>query len=82
MDRDPHCNVVNWNIRGLNNPTRRQVLKELVAQNSCSLVCIQETKLQQVDNMLISSILGQKFLGQYAVLPAEGTWGGIILACS
>jgi hypothetical protein len=32
--------------------------------------------------MFISSTLGQKFLGQYAALPAEGTRGGIILACS
>jgi exonuclease III len=66
MDRDHHCNV----------------LKELVTENSCNIVCIQETKLQQVDDMFISSTLGQKFLGQYAALPAEGTREGIILACS
>jgi hypothetical protein len=51
---DPHCTVLNWNVRGLNNPAHRQVVKDLVADNACSVICIQETKLSSVDDALIS----------------------------
>uniref|UniRef100_A0A8R7P9M3 Endonuclease/exonuclease/phosphatase domain-containing protein n=1 Tax=Triticum urartu TaxID=4572 RepID=A0A8R7P9M3_TRIUA len=34
-----------WNVRGLNNPARRAVVKKLVYHNNVSLVCLQETKL-------------------------------------
>jgi exonuclease III len=43
---DPHCKVLNWNIRGLNNLARRQVLRDLIADNACNIACIQETKLR------------------------------------
>jgi exonuclease III len=79
---DPHCTVLNWNVRGLNNPAHRQVVKDLVADNACSVICIQETKLSSVDDALISATLGQQFIDQYATLPSVGTCGGLILACS
>jgi hypothetical protein len=81
MAGDPQCNVLNWNVRGLNNPARRQVLKDIIVENSCSMICIQETKLHGVDDLIIASTVEQQFLGHYAMLPAEGTRGGIILAC-
>jgi exonuclease III len=82
MANDTQCTILNWNVKGLNNPARCQVLKDLIAKNNCSIVCIQESKLQIVDDLIISSTLGQQFLGQYVVLLAEGASGGIILACS
>jgi hypothetical protein len=54
----------------------------LIAENRCSMVCIQESKLQTVDDLMIISTLEQQFLGQYVNLHDEGTRGGIILACS
>jgi exonuclease III len=82
MASDPHCNVLNWNVRGLNNPSRWQVVRDLIADNVCTIVCIQETKLRLVDGATVVSTLGQKFVGQYAALPADGTRGGEILTCS
>jgi exonuclease III len=81
MLADPHCVTLNWNVRGLNNPARRQVVRDLVIDNACTIVCLQETKLQTVDNILIGSTLGQQFIDNYAALPAEGTRGRIIIAC-
>jgi exonuclease III len=82
MAHDISCIVLNWNAQGLNNPARQQVVRDLVIDNACTIVCLQETKLQCVDDEVISSTLGQKFLTQYASLPAVGTCRGIIVACS
>jgi hypothetical protein len=81
MTHDNNCIVLNWNVRGLNNPARRQVLRDLVADNACTVVCVQETKLQHVDSATVANTLGQQFADQFAALPAMGTSGGIILAC-
>jgi exonuclease III len=80
---DPHYKLLNWNVRGLNQPCRRQVLRDLViADNGCSIACIQETKLQRVDDSVIAETLGSKFTGQYAFMPTQGTREGIVVACS
>jgi hypothetical protein len=52
-----------------------------VTDHSCNSVCLQETKLQVVDDPIIATTLGQAFLSNYATLPAIGTRGGTILAC-
>jgi exonuclease III len=82
MAQDLGCTVLNWNARGLNNPARRQVVCNLVHENSCTVVCIQETKLQHVDDGIIIKTLGHQFVPHYASLPAIGTCEGIIVACS
>jgi hypothetical protein len=38
--------------------------------------------IQLLIDALVADMLGQKFLEQYVTLPAVGTRGGIILACS
>jgi exonuclease III len=72
---DPHCKVLNWNIRGLNNLARRQVLRDLIADNACNIACIQETKLQEINDTIVAATLGAKFMGQYASMPAQGKRG-------
>jgi exonuclease III len=44
------------------------------------IVCLQETKLQVVDQNVISRTVGAKFSSSFAVLPAVQTRGGILLA--
>jgi exonuclease III len=82
MILDPHCTILNWNVRGLYNLARRQVVREIIVDNACSVVCLQETKLHSVDDAMITATLGQQFLDQYVALPAGGTSGGILIACS
>ena len=43
------------------------------------MVCIVETKLSSVSQMLVSSLLGMNFV-DYAFVPAAGTCGGILVA--
>jgi hypothetical protein len=35
--------MLNWNVHGLNNLARRQVVRDLITGHRCSLVCLQET---------------------------------------
>lgn len=76
------CIILNWNVRGLNGGARRQVVRDMASDHHAKIVCLQETKLQAVSDLTISETLGNQFVGGYAVLPAEGTSGGIIIACS
>jgi exonuclease III len=77
-----NVNILNWNPRGLNSRVRRDAVRDLVRDTHASIVCLQETKLDTVDNDTISSTLGQNFVANYAFLPAIGKSGGIILAVS
>jgi hypothetical protein len=40
------------------------------------------TSIQTVTDSLVTETLGGSFLGNFVALPADGTRGGIILACS
>lgn len=77
-----NCTILNWNVRGLNNPARRQVVRNLASQTRSTVVCLQETKLAHVDRPLVLELLGSAFADSFCFLPAIGTRGGIILAFS
>lgn len=81
MNSDRNCIVFNWNVRGLNQPARRQVVRDLISAHQGTVVCLQETKLAVVDDGVIYTTLGSQFLGNYAAVPADGIRGGIIIAC-
>lgn len=72
--------MLDWNVRGLNQPIRRQAVRDMVASTGATIVCLQETKLEQVDDVLIRETLGNHFVGNYSFLAAEGSRGGIIVA--
>jgi exonuclease III len=73
-----NINVLNWNPRGLNCPRRRDVVGDLIAATSCHLVCLQEMKLENVDQFTAAQLGGFR-LWQFAQRPAIGTRGGILL---
>jgi exonuclease III len=67
-------------VRRLNDGARKDAVNELVRDTHSTIVCLQETKLQLVDQNAVRRMLGAKFINTYAVLPAEQTRGGILLA--
>lgn len=73
--------ILNWNVRGLNNPAKKDNVKLLVDQMKASIVCLQETKLDDVSDSVMLRTLGGRFVRSYAYLPADGSRGGILLAC-
>ena len=75
---DHNINVLNWNPRGLNCPKRRDVVCDLVASSSCQIVCMQESKLENVDAFTAAHLGGYR-LKQFAQRPANGTRGGILM---
>jgi hypothetical protein len=74
--------LLNWNVRGLNAPVKRSAVCDMAKVVHATVVCIQETKLNQLDYRLVSKMLGQKFNSNFSFLPAMGTCGGILIAAS
>jgi exonuclease III len=76
---DLHLEILDWNVRGLNDPAKRNAVREFVATLRVSMVCFQETKVEAIDSFFISQCLGPNF-DRFAYLPAEETRGGILMA--
>ena len=77
MDLVPE--LMNWNTRGLNDPAKRDAVREFVEPLHVNLVCLQETKMQSFDRYTVLQCLGPSFDG-FAFLPAVDTRGGILIA--
>jgi exonuclease III len=75
-----NCRLLNWNVRGLNDAARQDTVNELVTDTGATIVCLQETKLQLMDQRVVTRTVGPKFANSFAVLPAAQTRGGILLA--
>jgi exonuclease III len=70
--------ILVWSIRGLNTRSHHDSLRELVKAERLSLMCIQESKLDDVSGYDIMQMFGPGF--DYSFLPADHTRGGIIVA--
>ena len=71
--------ILSWNVRGLNDPDKRTVVKGLLNRWKCSVVCLQETKLRVVDERVVRSLWGRGRWVKWECLRADGTAGGILL---
>jgi hypothetical protein len=69
-------------VRGINNPAKRQAVKMFVDNVNCNFICFQETKLQEVSSAIVCETLGSRFADNFIFLPANGTGGGILVACT
>lgn len=72
-------NIIIWNIRGLNKRAHRDAVRALIADVRPEIVCLQETKTQQISSRVLLPTLGSEF-DQHVALPAQGTRGGILVA--
>jgi hypothetical protein len=54
------------------------VVTGLVTQEHVSIVCLQETKLNVIDDWMVANTIGYAFV--YVFVPALSTCGGILVA--
>ena len=67
--------MLSWNVRGFNNPHKREVCKNLLKEWKCDIVFFQETKLFSLNSFVVQSLWGSPFL-DWVVLDAINTEGG------
>ncbi|KAH7677378.1 RNA-directed DNA polymerase protein [Dioscorea alata] len=71
--------ILSWNVRGLGRSSKRYLLKDVISTSHVDIVCLQESKLQELHCSTWRSI-GGKCIDTFEFLPALGTAGGIIIA--
>uniref|UniRef100_A0A2N9EUT4 Uncharacterized protein n=1 Tax=Fagus sylvatica TaxID=28930 RepID=A0A2N9EUT4_FAGSY len=64
--------------RGLNNPQKRESVRYWLRSWKCGVICLQETKLAEVDLQVVRSLWDNSFVG-WEFLPAVRSAGGVIL---
>ena len=70
--------IISWNVRGVNGPEKRKVIKNFLRGYRVDIVCLQETKVQEMSVELVRSLgVGRRL--NWKALNAEGSAGGILL---
>ena len=70
--------ILSWNVRGVNNSEKRKVIKQFIRDQRVDLVCLQETKVQNMNLRMVRSLGARRFLDWVSV-DAMGSAGGILL---
>ncbi|KAL4594153.1 hypothetical protein ACB092_12G000700 [Castanea dentata] len=70
--------ILSWNVRALNNPQKRDTVKNLLKEWKCDVVCFQETKLDCANSFVVKSLWGSHFV-DWVALDAIHTTGGVLL---
>ena len=48
--------TISWNIRDVNDPDKRKVIKNFLRRYKADLVCLQETKVQEMNSVMVRSL--------------------------
>ena len=72
--------ILSWNVRGVNDNDKRKIIKAFLNSQKAELVCLQETKMQNLDSRRVLS-LGVGRNSQWGAVDACGAAGGILLFC-
>jgi exonuclease III len=70
--------VISWNVRGLGDPDKCKLVRNVFLNANPVILCIQESMLSNVDFFKAASFLPPGFL--FASSPADGSRGGMITA--
>ena len=63
--------ILSWNVRGANDKDKREVIKAFLSSQRVELVCLQETKIQNLDDELVHC-LGASRSSQWGALDVIG----------
>ena len=70
--------LLSWNVRGLKNPHKRDVVQSLLNEWKCDIVCFQEIKLDSTISNMVKSLWGCPIV-DWVVLNAIHADGGVLL---
>ena len=70
--------IISWNVRGVNDPDKRKVIKNFLRSYRADIVCLQEIKVQEMSVKLVRGLGAGRNLN-CKELNAEGSAGGILL---
>ena len=66
---------MSWNVRGANDREKRKLIKDVIKTQKADLVCLQETKLQEMTSAIVRS-LGVGRCLEWGALNSRGAVGG------
>jgi exonuclease III len=72
--------VVSWNVRGLGDSDKCNVVRNVLSDAKPSFICIQESKLSEVNFFKAQSFLPRPLSSSSVLRPADGSRGGLITA--
>ena len=70
--------MISWNVRGLNDPKKRLVVRNLLREWKCDVVCLQETKMARMDRQMVCSLWSCPYV-DWVALEANQTAGGVLI---
>ena len=70
--------LLSWNVRGVNDSSKRKVIKAIIRNQKVDLFCLQETKIQSMNEGLVRSLGYGRFL-DWGALDAQGAAGGVLI---
>jgi len=71
-------NILCWNVRGLNDPNKWDLIYNKIDESACSLFCFQETKKEFFDLPTIRKF-APKCFDAFEYVPSNGASGGITI---
>ena len=70
--------LLSWNVRDLNNPHKRDVVRNLLKEWKCDAICLQETKQDNTISTIVKSLWGSTYV-DWIVLDAIHTARDVLL---
>lgn len=72
-------NILNWNIRGINDPKKWDAISNKIEETACSILCLQETKSELFDTSYIRKFCPRN-ITKFEFVPSDGASGGLLVA--
>ena len=70
--------IISWNVRGLNDSQKRLIVRSLLHEWKCDVVCLQETKLVGVDRQMVSILWSCSYV-DWVALDVDQMAGGVLI---
>ena len=70
--------ILSWNVRGENDRDKRKVIKSVIKSQRVDVICLQETKIKEMNTGLVRSLGVGRHL-DWRTVNCRGATGGIMV---